>query len=57
MQTFFELAVGVVAVIAIGIQIAVHKRPPTERAPSLNQAENVLPPAARGGIEGGKRCS
>jgi ribosomal protein L7/L12 len=39
MQTFFELAVGIVAVIAIGIQIAVHNRPPTERAPSLNQAE------------------
>ncbi len=39
MQTFFELALGIVAVIAIGIQIAVHKRPPTERAPSLNQAE------------------
>ena len=39
MQTFFELAVGVVAVVAIGIQIAVHKRPPTERVPSLNQAE------------------
>jgi ribosomal protein L7/L12 len=39
MQTFFELAVGIVAVIAIGIQIAVHNRPPTERAPSLNQTE------------------
>jgi ribosomal protein L7/L12 len=39
MQTFFELAVGIVAVIAIGIQIAVHNRPPAERAPSLNQAE------------------
>ena len=39
MQTFFEIVLGIVAIIIIGVQIATHSRRSTKQAPSANQAK------------------
>ncbi|HEX6482765.1 MAG TPA: ribosomal protein L7/L12 [Ktedonobacteraceae bacterium] len=39
MQTFFEIASGVVLTIVIVVEIAIHRRPPKRQPSSLRQAE------------------
>lgn len=39
MQTFFEIASGIVAIIVIVVEIAIHRRPPARQQPSLRQTE------------------
>lgn len=39
MQTFFEIASGIVAIIVIVVEIAIHRRPPARQHPSLRQTE------------------